>query len=392
MIQKMSINDKLVLAGLYFCAIVNVLSPSLNIVALYIVIPLLFCLSLCVNGFNLNTNAHTNKILLLYLWCCISFLWAKYPDAASRELHQILGCFLMVFLLSVYGKRINLIPWLYLTFFIVLLNCLIYAGTNNLIQEITPSSGERLNDEVLDANTFSYYCVYCTFLFYIISETIKNRFARRCSSLMFLLMLPFTFIMALLTASRQILILEIPLFVALMYLKYIFHSSLQRKVSFIFLFILVLGYSAPYVLNIFYDSFLYERMQIDLADDSRTMLLKDAFKVGLEHFPLGVGTGNYIEYSFNKHISHNTFTETWANLGIIGFLLFCSLILGFIRKQIVYYKSTHDKVFLAFGVFGLIFCMQQIFFSFYTGIWLMGFFSLVATHSETYYKNSFLKE
>lgn len=249
---------------------------------------------------------------------------------------------------------------------------------------------ERMHDRTLDANTFSYYTAFCTFIVYIYGEMTENLKKKKWLNWAFILMIPISFVTALLTASRQILIVQIPFCLILIYLRYFFQQSNTKRTWFILTAILVAAIFVPSAINMYESSYLYERSQIDLAEDSRTKLMIDAYEVGLKYFPLGVGAGNYVEYSYNKHFSHNTYLELWANLGIVGLGIFILILYRFIKSQYKRYKATLDKTFLVFMTFGIIFCLQNIFFSFYTGLWLMGFFILVASHSETYYKNKYL--
>lgn len=388
MIQRLSIINRLIdfyiVAGMWFCCFVNILSPSLNRVALYAIIPSIFAISVFRNrGF--KTNIYNNYVILLCLWCLFSYQWAQYKDAAITELHQLLGVFLVTFIFASNAKHQRLIPWLYISYLCLLANCLIYAQNHIVITGVSAMNAERLNDDVLDANTFSYYTVFCTFLTFILS---KVRFKyKKIMSLLFFLMIPFTVYISLRTASRQILILQIPFLAVLIYLGYYFRHKLWVKFRLFFVASLLFVFLDNYLWNIIGSSYLYERSHMDLEQDSRIRLIQDAYEVGWEHFPFGVGTGNYIEYSFSHHISHTTYTELWANVGILGLILFVCLIIHFCYKQWIRYQRTKDVTFLIFLSFGLVFIFQNLFFSFYTGLWLMGFFILVASHSETYFRN-----
>ena len=110
----------------------------------------------------------------------------------------------------------------------------------------------------------------------------------------------------------------------------------------------------------------------------------------MEHFPLGVGANNYIIYSYNKHFSHNTYVELLANEGFVGLFLYLYLLLGYMKRQYKRYKRSKDKMFLSFMIFGIFYMVDGFFYAFYSQIWLISFFILVATHSETYYKNKYI--
>lgn len=388
MVQNLRILSRLIdfyiVAGLWFCCFVNILSPSLNRIALYAIIPSIFVISVYRNrGF--KTNVYNNYVIFLCLWCLFSYQWALFKDAAITELHQLLGVFLVTFIFASNAKHQRLIPWLYMSYLCLLANCLIYAQNHIVFAGVSAVNAERLNDDVLDANTFSYYTVFCTFLTFILSK-VQFRY-KNVMFMLFLFMIPFTVYISLRTASRQILILQIPFFVALIYLGYFFRHKLWVKLRLFTIVILCYFFLYDYLWNIIENSYLYERSQLDLEQDSHIRLIENAYEIGWEHFPFGVGTGNYIEYSFSHHFSHTTYTELWANVGVVGVFLFVSLILHFCYKQWIRYRQSDDVTYLYFLAFGLVFIFQNLFYSFYTGLWLMGFFILVASHSETYFRN-----
>lgn len=375
--------------ALCFCASVNLFSESLNHIALYVILPLSFGLTFF-SYKKINVNYYENMLLSLCGWAFISSLWATYPEATSRELHQLLGVVLLTYILAANSKTIKPVKLWYFIFIVLLINCWIYAFNNILTMNVVYNSEERMNDSTLDANTFSYYTVFCTFIIYLYGEITNSLKRRKIFYMAFWIMLPITFVTALLTASRQILIIQIPYCFTLIYLRYMYRKQTTSRFAFFMIALVVIALLGSYVSSVYENSYLYERSQIDLDEDSRTRLMKDAFEVGLRHFPFGVGAGNYLEYSFNKHFSHNTYLELWANLGVVGLFIFLCMLYRFISTQYKRYKRTRDKVFLAFLTFGVVFCVQNIFYSFYTGMWLMGFFILVASHSEIYYKTKYV--
>ena len=137
-------------------------------------------------------------------------------------------------------------------------------------------------------------------------------------------MIPLSFFVALTTASRQVLIIQIPLIVLLLWIRYFQGGKKKTKLLFVFITVIAIIVLLPKVVPIFQDSYLAERSQESVKDDTRVFLMKDAIRVGFEHFPIGVGAGNYQKYAPWGYISHNTFTELFANTGVVGFSLFSS--------------------------------------------------------------------
>ena len=69
-------------------------------------------------------------------------------------------------------------------------------------------------------------------------------------------------------------------------------------------------------------------------------------------------------------------------IAIWSYLQVCKYLAAQVRRYIAY----RDKEYLYFAVFGIFFIIDQIFYVFYADLYLISFFILVATHSETYHQ------
>ena len=107
------------------------------------------------------------------------------------------------------------------------------------------------------------------------------------------------------------------------------------------------------------------------------------------NFFTGVGTGCYCIVSRYGGFSHTTYIELFANTGILGSLIFIWAILNFLMTQLRRYKSTNDLLFLLFLIFGLFFAFDNFFYVFYSSVWLLGIFLLVAAHSDQHYYSNY---
>ena len=143
------------------------------------------------------------------------------------------------------------------------------------------------------------------------------------------------------------------------------------------------------VVSLYENSYLAVRASTELQEDARTLLMMDAYKVAMDNLPFGVGAGNYIAYSFNKHFSHISYLELLANQGIIGCLLYIYILVSFAKRQYKRYRVYNDRMLLLFLLFSFIFIVDNVFYVFYNDIWLISFLLLVATHSETYYNEKY---
>lgn len=378
--------NSLIVGCLFFAAAVSINSDSLNSLALYVAIPLAFILSFLKCG-KLVLNRYQGVLLAIYVWDLISALWAQYPASASRELHRVLGAVLLTFIMAANGGNNKLTKYLYITYLILYLGCWYYSVNHSLIILDQYNDSDRLNDEKLNANTMAYYTFYVSLCLYLLANMVSSRFWNKILRIAFLGIIPLSLFVALTTSSRQVLIIQIPLITLLLFERYFKNARRKIKILFVITTAVVCVILLPMAIDMYDNSYLAVRATRNLQDDSRWHLLNDAIKVGSDHFPFGVGAGNYINYSFNRHFSHCSFTELFANNGIIGLLLYCYLLYYYIKCQRRYYRQTKDRTFIIFLIFGIIFTFDQIFYVFYTDLWLIAFFVLVATHSDSHYRH-----
>lgn len=376
----------LCIALLYFAAAVS-LNDGLNVFALYGAIPLSFLMSFRL-GNSIKDNNYIKKIVWLFVWLGVSYLGAVYVDEANNQMKNYLGVFLLTVTLANLSKDEECIPWLYGIYVILFIQALVYAN-NHIMAGGFDVATDRLNDAKLNANTIAYYTFFVTFAIYILGENhwIKKKLLKNIFRLLFLSMYIVSFMVALFTASRQVLIIQIPLLLFLSYLRYIKGATKLQKFVFIIITFAVCLASVDRILDAYDNSFLKIRAEQDAKEDVRMLLLKDAVSVGMENPLFGVGPGNYVRYSFNNHFSHCTFTELFANTGFIGVFIFGSMLFLYIKRQWLRMRTFRsDKTFLVFLIVGLIYLIDNIFYVFYIDLWLMGFFILIASHAEVYYR------
>ena len=385
-----TISRSTIILCLFFAAFVSKLSDALNGMALYMLLPLAFFLSF-IKCEKIAPNRYMTFLILLYVWECFSSLWALYPSTANAELKRVLGAFLLTYIMAVNGKERSMLKYLYVMFIILYLGAWIYASHSGLIMAELDGK-ERLNDAKLNANTMAYYTFYVTFACFCLSSVIDSKFWSRIWKYLFLAMIPLSFYVALVTASRQVIVIQVPLISFLLYERYYRQAGRKTRTIFICISMAIVLLAAQKVMDIYDNSFLATRAEKDLSEDSRFFILQDAIKVGFDHFPFGVGAGNYVHYSFSQNFSHCSYTELFANNGVVGLGLYVALLYRFIKLQWRRYRWTKDRQIMVFLFFGLIFAFYQFFYVFYTDLWLIAFFVLVATHADLYYNERIQKE
>lgn len=385
MFKSLSINEVFIIVCVWFSAAVSLLSDSINAVALYGVLPIAFLMTILFK-WNSGRSKYLSILIVLYIWILFSGLWATDIQHAMRQFKQILGAFIFCVIVVKNCQNQKCIPYFYVAFIILLIGDWCYAHNN--IFEVIDVGEERVNDDKLNANTFAYHTFYVTQALFLLGEMAKNGI-RKTLRVLFLLTIPLSWFTAMMTASRQVLLLQIPFIAGLLFVRYIKNASVNNKIAFVIVALSLFILSTPSVMEKYGDSTLAQRMQIDLKEDSRVDLVKDAIRVGVEHFPLGVGPDNYIVYSYNQHFSHNVYAELFANEGVVGLVLYLVLMGSFMRNQLRRYRWYKDHTFLIFALFGAFYILDGIFYSFFQHLWLIGFFMLVATHSEVYYRDKY---
>lgn len=380
---KIDIYTWISIVMMWFAAFASLYSDVANKIGLYIALPLAFVFASLKNrGFHFNIY---EKILYsLYAWDCISYLWADDKDMASFELHTILGGFLLTYVISILAREKKNILYLYIIFLLLYLSAWNYALHHIMASMV--NADDRLNDEHLNANTLAYYTFYVSFLALILNETNKHTISKKIWILLFWIMLPISFATSILTASRQILIVQIPLYIALIYIKYIKSVSTKHKIRFAIIALICLIAISTQVTSIYNNSYLKQRSEVSVSDDPRADLAREAIEKGIANLPVGLGAGNFQSVSQTRQISHNSYTESFVNMGLPGIALYSSLLGVFMWRQLKRYIKYKDNMFLVFFVFGALYTLDGVFFVFYNGPWLISFLMLVAAHSEIYAK------
>lgn len=376
--------------ALYFAALVPFYG-NLNRIALFVLLPFAFLLTFLTYNpiysgrIVISSNQYFKTLLILYIWIVFTGLFASDLSLAFRQYRQLLGCYLVCYLLSShYKNQKDPSAFLYMTYVLLYIAVFYYAINN--IMEIIDIGDERVNDSKLNANEFAYFTFCFTYSIFILAEIIKNRYLNIALRIAFILTIPLSFYVAIISASRQILVIQFPLIVFLLYYRYLRNATRLRRFIFIILSVGVILLSWNYVESVYSGSFLKQRAEIQLDKDARPKLMMDAIRVGIKHPIFGVGPGNYILYSYRGQFSHCSFTELFANNGFPGVMIYIYLLISFCVNQIKRYRIYKNNMFLYFFAFGLVFFIAQLFYVYYIAQWLIGFFVLVTSHSESYYQ------
>lgn len=380
--QKLSISEIIQLLCLYFVACTHYIDGLVTI-ALYIVLPFGFLLSLR-EYHKSRMNKAFKSLMWLYGWVVFCAFLSTNTDASVNELKKIAGCVMSSFMMLSLAKDLKRVCLLYFTFILFLLSTWQYALGH--IYEVIDISFSQLNDQKLNANTFAYFTTYATFVIYMLGN-IENKYTNFLK-LLFPFTLLLSFITAIYSASRQILILQIPFILLLLANRYNFKSG---KGLMLFIGIIALAIAGYFYFGetMYANSYLSVRAEKSIEDDTRIVIAKECFQIGKDNFLFGVGPGCVSKHVSTGNFSHNTYLELFAGTGLVGMVIFITMIVSFVYTQFRRYRVTRDSVFMAFLIFGFIWAIDQIFYVFHSDLWLISFFILVAAHSEVYNKTKY---
>lgn len=330
-----------------------------------------------------SLSKYMKLLLLLFIWIFITSFFSYNFNVSSIWLRRLLAVYLLCFSIHQIAKYDYYIPWIYLIWVVSLVSYVFYAQTQINVNQIDYTTN-RMTDSNLNANTLGYYTFFSTYIIFywgILPGKLK-----KLRMLFFWLMIPLTFYIALITASRQILLIQVPLISILLYIRYFNKTSMVKRFLFIF-FVLILMSYIDEIREVFESSFLYQRFQIGIEEEVRTSLMHDGLKTGIDNFITGVGIGCFGFYNYGHDtFSHNSFIELFATTGFIGFLLYLYILFSFIFTQFRRYKKYRNSNYLLFLCVGVFYILYNMLYVFYTDPWLMAFFILLTSHAEIIYK------
>lgn len=378
-------HNKAILLSLWFAACARLLFESLNSVALYVVVPLLFLVCL-----RKDSSLMKNKYMIIYtlimLLSLLSCFIAVDSALAFWSWKTMIGgwmvCFVLFSIVQIYPESQKGIM---VTYALLLATTIYYLWKTGELAN-TDITSSRLADSAVNANDIAYLLFFVattiTLMFHENGRNGKQKIIIVYSALVVLAIW-----CSLITASRQILLVVIPMILAGMLFnltRFAFKTSsvIMVIVAAVIAYVVYIQIVAPMIES----SYLGNRLDEDAKEDIRMLLMAEGFSVGREHWLLGVGTGNFIRYSVFGAFSHCSYSEIFANSGIFALLLYVSLLVYFIRRQYRFYAETRDSIFKFTFVLGIAWALYNFLYVFYTGPWLIGYFFLIAGYSERKYK------
>ncbi len=383
LLSKTSKIDWLVLLLFAFSAMA--LEGTMLQIALHVVLPIVFIIIGIQHVNGLLPNISLKYYLALLIWLGLSCFTAYNSDVAFSSMIKIASTFLCSLAAYHLACKRSIVVWLYM---IMLLRfvLMMYYARNNIGYTIAYEMQDRLQDEVFNANSFAYSLLYASFACYVLfKKYFKVSFIIEIILIIALMVLSFW--ISLMTASRQVLLLQLPL---LFFLFSIGRSKSKLKSVFliIILVLIVIGL-LPYFESYYYGSLLADRSSGSIMEDARSMILLEALKVGIEHPFLGVGPSNFMLVNSLHIFSHNNFAEIFVSAGLPALILYICLVWRNLKTQWKRYKETSDYLFLYIFCFQVFFIIDNLFYVQIGALWLMAFYFVSVGHSDSYYRDNY---
>ena len=236
---------------------------------------------------------------------------------------------------------------------------------------------ERRGNSVLNANEYAYYSLFAIIgwrIYFLIKNVSLNRFILLS---LYLLSASVSFFVALMIASRQVLILQIPILLFFFYLDFV---KGKRNKSFAVILAIIIVIASPFVIHQYDNSYLATRSEVGFQEDARSDLIINAIDEGMANPILGIGLGA------NVHFSHSTYTHLLSRSGIPALIAFGLIIGKCIFEQWRRYIRLKQSRFLLYWGCLIIIAIGNFTYSYLSDPFLMPIMFAIIGCSETDYQ------
>lgn len=354
---------------------------NVNIIGLYAAIPLLIIRCFSRGSKIIFNNKQVKIYVILIVWIFLTGFVGEDVVNSLAHFPPILASALISFCVYLLAQNKSNVKYLFLLYILFYVSLMIYLYTHDALVAALYEAKEddRAGGVTMNANNFAYYLPFLTISIYY--YFIEKKDVWITNTIIFVALAFFSFYMSLVTASRQVLTMQIPLIALLMLVRF-FSAKLKSFVS-IIIIIVVAFVSAPLVSNYYGNSMLAKRSITLAGIDPREYALRNAFEVGMDNIIIGVGVGNYSKHDIFGQFSHCSYAELFASTGLMGVLLFLLIFCSFLVRQLKLYMKYKSKerllIIIAIGIF----LFQNMFYVYYEAPWLMAFPFIIMGYSKT---------
>lgn len=352
--------------------------------SLYLAIPVLIIYSFARFYRIIISSKYWWPYLLLIIWIFISSLVNDNRDVSLERMIPIVASFLLSF--SVYAtssrkKNYHFLYFAYCAFFVVMF--IQSYQTKGFVSEFDYANEiDRKSRMRLDANAYAYYSFFLIISARMMFESFNKSFKKLLRLMLYIILLIISWYVALFTASRQVLYLNIPIILMFVYIDFFKRQSIGGSLPYLMAILIVLITLVPLFFQYYSNSYLAYRSQTTFVEDSRYSLFVKAYDVFIENAFWGIGLGAPISFS------HSTYFHLASRCGFPALLLYIVMLLKFIVPQIKRYRKTMNTTFLLYFICGLFYFIGNFLYSYIDEPFMMAILFILIGDSERYYKES----
>ena len=377
MAKSRSVNSYISLFLFVFAALIW--RTPYYIISLYVAIPLIIIYCFYNYGKVIVNSRYFNPYLFIIVWMFLSSVVNPNIILSIGEMVPILASFL--FSMATYGiaccnKHSRFLFLSYVALFIFLMAQNMLSGDFTMNFEYA-NDAERRSNTKLNANEYAYYSLFAIMSWRLFYLYCKKNLKSIYSICFYLLSLAVVFFVALMTASRQVMALEIPLLAYFFYLDFIRGG---RHKFMILLFLLIMIVAIPFISDLYGSSYLAMRSEVGFQDDVRSDLLWRAVEQGINNPLFGLGLGA------DTFFSHTTYTHILARTGFPAFIVFVYMMSSCILVQWRRYLRTKGVNYLFYlGCLGII-AVGHFTYSYFNEPFMMAIIFAIIGCSDNDYK------
>lgn len=361
---------------------------GIDSLVLLVVTPLLLLFAISKYSYYLK-NKEIRLYFIWFLWVCLTCLTALVPSYSFNLLKTIAGGMMMSLIYYLFSHERKLVPFLYAVYIVILLAEIYYASHTFVGLDLGIDT--RANDEKLNANSLAYMTFYSICGIYLLGDLIRNNRISQACRIAFFAMVFVAVYVAFITASRQVLPTALTVWLLLFCQRYAKRLN-AGKVIFIAIIAIVGFYLYSHMFESMYSgSLLAARTEHTDQTDTRFLIILEALDISKTHLLFGIGPGNFVHVSQLGIFSHNSYAEILVSSGIMGLILYLTIVVQFIKNQLKRYRITNDSVFFTFFLIGFIWAVYNLLYVFYVGVYLIPFLFLLMGHSDAIYKEKQFK-
>lgn len=361
---------------------------GIDSVVLLVVTPALLLFACRKESFYLKTR-EIQLYYIWFIWVAITCFTAIVPSYSYNLLKTIAGGVMMSLIYYLFSHERKLVSYLYAVFIVILCAELYYASHTFVGLEL--GGDIRANDIKLNANGLAYMTFYSICSIYMLGELVKNKILLRVFRLGFFCMVFVAVYVAFITASRQVLPTAMAAWILLFCQRYAKKLSLGKIVIIVSVAIIGFYLYTHTFESIYSNSLLAARTERTDQTDTRYLVLLESLEVSASNLVFGIGPGNFSHLSKYEIFSHNSYAEILVSSGLFGLVLYVTIIIQFLKKQIRRYRLTNDSIFFSFFIIGIIWALYNVLYVFYVGVYLIPYLFLLMGHSDAIYREKRFK-